>query len=412
MISAIFADFQRNWLVYASMPVIAALIGYVTKVVAIRMMFRPIEFRGIRPFFGWQGIVPRKAARMAAIACDTMTDRLITAGEVVRRLDADRIAKELERPLLEAVEEIVREIAGEFQPTLWESLPPQVQDLIVRRVQAEAPKVIKGILATVQSDVDSVFDLKGMVVGNLVKDKELLNRIFLEAGRKEFQFIARSGIVFGFVIGLIQMFAWATLHSPWVMPIFGGLTGWFTDWLALKMIFSPREPTRYLGLFTWQGLFLKRRKEVAADYGALIAKEIITPDNVLQAVLRGPLADRLFTVVERQITKSLDRQTRLARPLVALTVGSRRYQELKHSVAEKVMRRMPDTLAFIEDYAEEAMDIRNTLVQKMQELTAEEFEELIRPAFKQDEWMLITVGAVLGFAVGELQVFLVEHLAN
>jgi uncharacterized membrane protein YheB (UPF0754 family) len=409
--SEILADFQRNWLVYLSMPVIAALIGYGTKVVAIRMMFRPIEFVGVKPF-GWQGIVPRKAARMAAIACDTMTDRLISAGDVVQRLDPERVAKELERPLLEAVEEITREIAAEYQPGLWESLPPQAQDLVVRRVQADAPKVVKGILSTVQSDVDSVFDLKGMVVENLVKDKELLNRIFQEAGRKEFQFIARSGIVFGFAIGFVQMFAWATLHSPWVMPIFGGLTGWFTDWLALKMIFNPREPKRYFGVFHWQGLFLKRRKEVAADYGELIAREIITPHNVLQAVLRGPLADRLFAVVQRQVTEALDRQTRLARPLVALTVGGRRYQQMKHSVAEKVMSRMPETLTFIEDYAEEAMDIRNTLVQKMQELTAEEFEELIRPAFQQDEWILITVGAVLGFAVGELQVLLVENLAS
>jgi uncharacterized membrane protein YheB (UPF0754 family) len=73
---------------------------------------------------------------------------------------------------------------------------------------------------------------------------------------------------------------------------------------------------------------------------------------------------------------------------------------------------VPETLTFIEDYAEEAMDIRNTLVQKMRELSAEEFEELIRPAFQQDEWILITVGAVLGFAVGELQVLLVENLAS
>ncbi|MEV4311031.1 DUF445 family protein [Actinocrispum sp. NPDC049592] len=408
----ILEDFQRNWPVYLSMPLIAALIGYVTKVVAIRMMFRPIEYTGIRPFPGWQGIVPRKAARMAAIACDTMTDRLISAGEVVSRLDPERVAKELERPLLAAVDEITREIAHEYEPGLWDSLPPQVRDLVVRRVQAEAPKVVKAILANIQSDVDSVFDLKGMVVTNLVRDKELLNRIFQEAGRREFQFIARSGIVFGFVIGLVQMVAWATLRSPWVMPIFGGLTGWFSDWLALKMIFQPREPKRYLGVFRWQGLFLKRRKEVAADYGELIAKEIITPHNVLEAVLRGPLADRLFAVVERQVTTALDRQTRIARPLMVLTVGSRRYQEIRHSVAEKVMRRMPETLAFIEDYAEEAMDIRNTLVQKMQELTAEEFEQLIRPAFQQDEWILITVGAVLGFAVGELQVLLVENLAH
>jgi uncharacterized membrane protein YheB (UPF0754 family) len=410
--SEILADFQRNWYVYASMPVIAALIGYVTKVVAIRMMFRPIEFRGVRPFFGWQGIVPRKAARMAAIACDTMTDRLISAGEVVSRLDPERVANELREPLLAAVAEITGEIAQEYEPGLWDSLPPQVRDLVVRRVQAEAPKVVRAILASVQSDVDSVFDLKGMVVENLVRDKELLNRIFQEAGRKEFQFIARSGLVFGFTIGLVQMFAWAALRSPWVMPIFGGLTGWFTDWLALKMIFNPREPKRYFGVFRWQGLFLKRRQEVAADYGDLIAREIITPHNVLEAVLRGPLADRLFAVVQKQVTSALDRQTRFARPLMALTVGSRRYQEIKHSVAEKVMRRMPDTLAYIEDYAEEAMDIRNTLVQKMRELTPEEFEELIRPAFQQDEWILITVGAVLGFAVGELQVMLVENLAH
>jgi uncharacterized membrane protein YheB (UPF0754 family) len=410
--TGIFEDFQRNWPVYLSMPLIAALIGYVTKVVAIRMMFRPIEFTGVKPFFGWQGIVPRKAARMASIACDTMTDRLISAGEVVSRLDPERVAKELAGPLHEAVDEITREIAAEYEPGLWESLPQQVRDLIVRRVQAEAPRIVKAILENVQSDVDSVFDLKGMVVENLVRDKELLNRIFQEAGRREFQFIARSGIVFGLLIGLVQMVAWATLHSPWVMPIFGGLTGWFSDWLALKMIFEPREPKRYFGVFRWQGLFLQRRKEVAADYGELIAKEIITPHNVMAAVLRGPLADRLFALVERQVTTALDRQTRLARPLMALTVGSRRYQEMKHSVAEKVMRRMPDTLTYIEDYAEEAMDIRNTLVQKMQELTPEEFEELIRPAFQQDEWILITVGAVLGFAVGELQVLLVENLAH
>jgi uncharacterized membrane protein YheB (UPF0754 family) len=135
------------------------------------MMFRPIEFVGIKPFLGWQGIVPRKAARTAAIACDTMTDRLISAGDVVQRLDPGRVAKELERPLLEAVDEITREIASEYQPALWESLPPRVQ---------------------------------GMVVENLVKDKELLNRIFQEAGRKEFRFIARSGLVFGFAIGFVQ----------------------------------------------------------------------------------------------------------------------------------------------------------------------------------------------------------------
>jgi uncharacterized membrane protein YheB (UPF0754 family) len=58
----------------------------------------------------------------------------------------------------------------------------------------------------------------------------------------------------------------------------------------------------------------------------------------------------------------------------------------------------------VESYAEDAMDIRNTLVTRMQQLTPEEFEGMLRPAFKEDEWSLIIVGAVLGFLVGEMQI--------
>ncbi len=59
-------DFGTHWQVYVTMPVIAALIGYVTKRVAIEMMFRPLEFVGIKPFLGWQGVLPANAERMAA----------------------------------------------------------------------------------------------------------------------------------------------------------------------------------------------------------------------------------------------------------------------------------------------------------------------------------------------------------
>jgi hypothetical protein len=73
----ILADLQANWILYLSMPFVAAAIGYGTKVVAIKMMFKPLKFVGWRPFFGWQGIVPSKAATMASIACDLMMERLL-----------------------------------------------------------------------------------------------------------------------------------------------------------------------------------------------------------------------------------------------------------------------------------------------------------------------------------------------
>ncbi|HEX3785988.1 MAG TPA: DUF445 family protein [Pseudonocardiaceae bacterium] len=408
---AILADVGKHWYIYLSIPIMAAIIGYVTKLVAIRMMFRPLNFVGVKPF-GWQGIVPKRAARMAAIACDTMTEQLIKPSDVLRRLDPELIAKEIQDPLREVAAELTQEIAAEFQPGLWESLPDSMRRLVIRRVQAETPRLLTAMLQTVQDNVESVFDLRDMVITNLVRDKALLNRIFTEAGHREFQFIARAGLLFGAVIGVIQMVAWALFKQPLIMPFFGVITGWFTDWLALRMIFRPQQPTRYLGIFTWQGMFLRRRDEVSESYATLIAEEVITPHKVIEAVLRGPLADRLFAMMQREVEQVIDRQARFAQPFVRLAIGSTRYMEMKHAIADKVLDRMPETLDYIADYAKDAMDIRNLLIDKMRDLTTEEFENLLRPAFQQDEWILITCGAVLGGVVGELQSLILEHFAH
>jgi uncharacterized membrane protein YheB (UPF0754 family) len=406
-------DVQRNWLLYASMPVVAAIIGYVTKLIAIRMMFEPIEFIGKPPYLGWQGIVPRNAERMANVAVDLMTSRLISPQDVFGKLDPDRVAREIEKPMLAAVEDITREVAAQYQPGLWEMLPERARRVVINRIRDEAPTIVSRIMQDIQRNIDKVFDLKHMVTENLRRDKQLLNRIFQETGANEFRFIAHSGIYFGFAIGCVQAVTWALTHSAWVMPLFGGFTGWFTDWLALKMIFRPQQPTKYFfGLFEWQGLFIKRRKEVAAQYGALIAQEIITPRNVMEEVLRGPLSDRLYEMVARHVQKTVDEQAGFAKPLVVFAVGGARYQEMKQTVAKKLMATLPETLRHVEDYAEDAMDLKNTLVTKMQQLTEEEFEGLLRPAFQQDEWILIAVGAALGFLVGEMQVFVMLHAGH
>jgi uncharacterized membrane protein YheB (UPF0754 family) len=248
-----------------------------------------------------------------------------------------------------------------------------------------------------------------MVITDLVTDKALLNRIFQEAGRKEFRFIARSGIYFGGSIGLLQMSLWVLFHQPLIMPVFGLIVGWFTDWLALKMIFNPKQPIDILG-FRVQGLFLKRRREVAADYGTLIADEVITARKIIEALLRGPLSDRVFALVRRQVQASLD--TGLAKPLAVLTVGSARYQQLKRAITAKVVDRLPETLTYLEEYARDTMDVRNVLVARMQDLDELQFEALIRPAFEQDEWILITVGAILGFVMGEAQALVLEHVTR
>jgi uncharacterized membrane protein YheB (UPF0754 family) len=350
---------------------------------------------------------------MAAIACDTMTSKLLRPEDVFAQIDPDRVARELEQPLLQAVDEITRSVAQAYSPGLWEIAPQALKDRLVGRVKHEAPKMVRDIMVDVRRNIRSVFDLKAMVIGNLLRDKRLLNRIFLEAGRGEFLFIRRSGLYFGFAIGCVQALAWALTHNIWIMPVFGLFTGWFTDWLALKMVFNPKHPKKYLfGLIEWQGLFLKRRLEVSAEYGRLIAAEIVTPRNILDAVVTGPLSDRLFDMVQKQVQRLVDEQAGLARPFVVLAVGTTRYRQMKERVAQEMMQRLPETMKHVEDYAGKAMDLENLLSTKMKDLSVEEYEALLRPAFQQDEWILIAVGAALGFFVGELQVLVMELLAT
>ena len=161
MLEAIIADFQENFWLYTSIPFISGFIGYITKVVAIKMMFAPLEFVGIKPIFGWQGIVPRKAEKMATVAVELMTQRLIDPAEIFARLDPKRIAQEIEVPLMRAAEEITRDVAQQYQPGLWEGMPTFARNKLIARVKAKAPEIVERIMGEVQQDVDKYFDIYG-----------------------------------------------------------------------------------------------------------------------------------------------------------------------------------------------------------------------------------------------------------
>ena len=60
----------------------------------------------------------------------------------------------------------------------------------------------------------------------------------------------------------------------------------------------------------------------------------------------------------------------------------------------------------IYNYTEEALDLETTLRTKMQALPPWEFAGFLHPIFEEDEWKLITVGAVLGGLAGLAQLYL------
>ena len=282
--------------------------------------------------------------------------------ELFARIDPDDLARELEGALHDAINEIVEGIMTEYQPRVWAAMPPAAKRAVVANVERRAPAATTEHAVRVRKNLDQVFDLKHMVVSNLVRDKRVLNRMFQQAGADAFRFLIRSGLYFGFYIGLVQVTVLGITGSHLVLPLFGLITGGLTDYVALTMIFRPKEERRIAPGLKWQGLFHNRREKVTRDYGALLAKDIITPAAIMESLLTGPMSDKFFEMIRDEIQKTIDQQTGVARHLITLTVGSHKYNAMKQSIAQRVIDKMPETSRHIETYAAERLDIENTIV--------------------------------------------------
>jgi uncharacterized membrane protein YheB (UPF0754 family) len=405
------ADFSVNWFIYLSMPFIAAFVGWSTKIVAVEMLYRPMEFKGIGPF-GWQGIVPRRAGKVGSKTIELLTQNLLKPEELLERVDAEEAVERLREPLTAAIDEISREVSEQIRPGLWDSLPEAGRRAIQNRIHAETPRVVESLMNEMRADLPRFVDVQYLAVTTLVRNKDKLNKLMRGMGDDAMAFVRRSGIYFGLVIGVVQMFAWALFQNPWIMPAFGFGVGFISDYIALNMLFRPVEPKKYFGFIPFQGLLHAQREKVTRDYARILAEDLFSPEILFDGVLRGPGADKLFSLIGKEIGAAIDAQTGMATPLVKMAVGTQRYNGLKDNLVQMVLERLPTTLLEAQDYAMDVLDLEQTIIDKMGQLTNDEYESILRPVFKDDEPTMIAVGAVLGGVVGELQVVLIENFGN
>lgn len=399
---------HKELLVYLSMPLTSAFVGWLTNWIAIKMTFYPLKFWGIPPYLGWQGIIPRKAHKMASKSVELMTKKLIKVEEIFDQVKPDRMAKELVGPIKTVTEELVDEVGRAANPTVWDLTPGAVREGIAQQVNKEAKPLLEEAIHEIKRNILAVFDLKSLVIKNLTgKNVVLLNEMFQRCGKKEFTFIALSGIYFGLPFGIIQMGQWYFYQAPWTVPIVGVIVGYYTNWLALKMIFRPLREKKILGLVKYQGLFLKRQKEVSKEYADIVANKILSPHQVLENFIYGRAAEAFFHVIQSNVIRALTRIEGFAQPILSFAVGSEKYESLKALIVKRINEAVPKYATKVEGYLGEAMDLEKTLYERLKDLPPEEFEELLHTVFQEDEWIMILVGSALGFAVGLVQMLFI-----
>lgn len=78
-----------------------------------------------------------------------------------------------------------------------------------------------------------------------------------------------------------------------------------------------------------------------------------------------------------------------------------------HAVTGRLFAALPPLLPDLEAYLEKRFDIAATLEERLAAMDKEEFERVLRGMFEEDEWILVSLGGLLGGAIGLLQAGLV-----
>ena len=391
---------------YLSIPVVAALVGWSTNWVAIKLLFFPLEPWGKPPWLGWQGIIPSKAAKMGAISVDTTLSKLGSLSEVFEAMSPDKIADHLVEAIKPRLKGYVRWVMLEQDPAAWNMLPNLVQETVISNVRLQLPHTAQRIMADISRFIEDMVDLKQVVIRQLVNDKRIVNRIFLECGEKEFRFIIISGLYFGFLFGIVQMGVWYFFQNWWILPLFGIIVGYATNWIALRIIFQPLNPKK-IGPFVLQGLFLKRQNEVADIWCDIVTREIITVQNIIDDMLTGEKSPRTHDIIRGHVRELVDDAMGISEPLIRFAIGSKKYATIKDTASEKAILASADVLDDPAFNDERAAVVKEMIRVRMIELSPTEFQHLLRPAFQEEELKLILMGAVLGFLAGMAQLYFV-----
>lgn len=381
-------------------PVFSAFVGWFTNVVAVRMMFYPTEFIGIRPFLGWQGIIPQNARRLAQMSTELILTKLLTLEELFAPFKGEAFAKDLDPVIAQVTDEILDEVATQRAPQLWANAGEVMQGKVRETLAGEVREVAVRIVDDFSANITEILDLEQVVVKAVMEDRRLMSVMFRQIGDAEFVFIERSGIWFGFLFGLVQMAIWVYLPADFVLPAAGFFVGYATNWVALKLIFHPKEPVAVMGLRI-QGLFHRRQAEVAAEFSRLTAGKVLNADNLTKTMTTGETGAHIERIVRTHVGALIDRYA--AHPMAAMLVPPDQQAGLREELLERVVAQIPAEGGLLHTFADKAVDIRQEIDERMQRLPPDEFEGVLRPAFQQDEWKLILAGAALGCVAGVAQ---------
>jgi uncharacterized membrane protein YheB (UPF0754 family) len=192
-----------------------------------------------------------------------------------------------------------------------------------------------------------------------------------------------------------------------ILTIVGGLIGWITNILAIKLLFRPINPIKIPILnIEILGLIPKRKNEIATNIGEVISNELLSIDDILEQALKNSDGENFNSYIIDKIKNIINEKLNII-PMPFRMMASPYIDEILNKEVPSAINEISDDLL---NKAKENVNIQEIVEEKINELDLEKLEDIIIKVAKKELKHIEILGLVLGAIIGVLQGILVIFL--
>jgi uncharacterized membrane protein YheB (UPF0754 family) len=189
------------------------------------------------------------------------------------------------------------------------------------------------------------------------------------------------------------------------IPLISAFIGWFTNWIAIKMLFHPREEKRILGV-KFQGIFPKRQQQFAEKLGQLVSKELISFKDISSKLNNPDTVAKAIPFIEEHIDKFIKIKLKEEIPLLSMFITDNTLSSIKKSMVQEIEDLFPALITKMTDGLQQELDIEKIVIEKVKAFSSDKLEEILNAIMSKEFRFVEIIGAVLGFIIGLIQVLL------
>lgn len=188
-----------------------------------------------------------------------------------------------------------------------------------------------------------------------------------------------------------------------LIPVISGFIGWITNWVAIKMLFHPRQPIHFLGMHI-QGIFPKRQEQFAVSLGKLVSQELISFSDIESRISDPSKLEQVIPVLESRIDHFLREKLSESFPMISMFIGDKTIDKLKGLFTEELKTSFPDLLSAYMHQLRDELDMERIVTEKVKAFSSDKLESIINQVMSRELRFVELLGGILGFLIGLLQV--------